>query len=78
MRVSTGDLRVGVDQRAGQPRDRVQQAMLGADGELMDLNGADVRGDDDLALGPDLVADPAHPHLPHIQDAGVARRTFSA
>jgi hypothetical protein len=70
MRVSTGDLRVGVDQRAGQARDRVQQGMLGADGELMGLYGADGGRDDDLAFGPHLVAGPAHPDLPHIQDAG--------
>jgi hypothetical protein len=66
VRVSTLDPGVGVDQRAGQPRDRVQQGVLGGDGELMGLHGGDVRGDDDLAFGPDPVADPAQPHLTDI------------
>jgi len=78
MRVSTGDLRVSVDQRAGQARDGVQQAMLGADGELMGLHGTDAGRDNDLAPGPDLTADPAHPDLPTSRTPGVARTTASA
>ena len=69
VRVSALDPGVGVDQGAGQPRDRVQQGMLGGDGELMGLHGGDVRGDDNLAFGPDLVADPAQPDLSHVQHA---------
>ena len=67
MRVSAGDLGIGVDQRTGQARDRMQQSVLGADRELMRLHGADVRGNHDLAFGPELMADPPHPHLPHPQ-----------
>jgi hypothetical protein len=70
VRVGAGDLGIGVDECARQPGDRVQQGMLGADGDLVGLRGGDVRGHDDLAFGPDLVADPAQPDLPHIQDAG--------
>jgi hypothetical protein len=70
MRVSAGELRIGVNERTGQSRDRVKQGMLGADGELMGLDGADVGGHDDLALGPDLVADPAHPDLTQVQHTG--------
>jgi hypothetical protein len=33
VRVGAAGLRIGVHQRGGQPRDRVQQGMLGAEGD---------------------------------------------
>jgi len=54
------------------------QGMLGADGELVGLHGGDVRGDDDLAFGADLVADPAQPDLPGVQHAGGGPQVLSA
>lgn len=66
VRVAALDPGIGVDERAGQPGDRMQQGMLGRDGDLVGLHDADVRGDDDLALGPDLVPGPPQPNLPGI------------
>ena len=60
-------LRVGVYQRGGQARQRVQQVVLGADRDLVRGDGAGTGVDDDLAFGAQLVADPAEPDL-----AGVA------
>ena len=37
VRVVAAGFGVGVDERGGQPGDRVQQGMLGADGDLMGL-----------------------------------------
>jgi hypothetical protein len=61
--------RVGVNERGGQPGNRVQQSVLSADRDLVRLRGDDVRVENDLAPGADLVADPAEPYLPCIQDA---------
>jgi hypothetical protein len=63
VRIGAGDLDIAVDECARQPGDRVQQAMFGADGDLMGLRGGDIRGHDDLALGLDLVTNPAQPDL---------------
>jgi hypothetical protein len=60
---------VGVDEGSGQPRDGMQQIVLGADGDLVRLPGSDVRADDHLAFGADLVADPAEAYLADIQHA---------
>jgi hypothetical protein len=60
-------LRVGVHQSRRQARDGVDQGVLGIDGDLV---GGHRRGSpvhDDLAFRAQLVADPPHPHLPHIQ-----------
>ena len=70
MRVAAVRRGVGVDERGGQPRDRVQQGVLSADSDLVRLRGGDVRVDDYLAFSADLVADPAQPDLPGIQHAG--------
>jgi hypothetical protein len=43
VRVGALGLGVGVDQRGGQPGDRVQQGVLGADGYFVGLHGGDVR-----------------------------------
>jgi hypothetical protein len=58
-----GSVGVGVDERAGQPGDRVQEIMLGVDRDLVGDRGGDVGRDDDFAFGPQLMADPAQPDL---------------
>jgi hypothetical protein len=57
-------LRVGVHQRGGQPWQRVQQVVLGADRDLVCLHRTGSGVDDDLAFG---VPDPAQPDLAHAQ-----------
>jgi hypothetical protein len=54
---------VGVDERGGQPRDGVQEIMLGVHRDLVSRRGGEAGRDHDLALGPQLVADPAQPDL---------------
>ena len=54
-------LGVGVDERCCQRRDRVQPVVLGADRDLVGADGGDGEVDDDLALGLELMTDPAHP-----------------
>jgi hypothetical protein len=56
-------LRVGVHQRGGQPRQRVQQVVLGADRDLVRLDCADTAIDDDLTFGAQVVPNPAQPDL---------------
>src|SRR6185312_1234633 len=56
-------LRVGVHQRGGQPRQRVQQVVLGADRDLVRLDRADTAIDDDLTFGAQVVPNPAQPDL---------------
>ena len=68
-------LRVGVHQRGGQPWQRVQQAVLGLDRDLVCLDRAGTGVDDDLAFGAQLVPDPAQPDLAHAQHSW--RRTQS-
>ncbi len=51
-------LRVGVYQRGGQTRQRVQQAVLGADRDLVRGDRAGIGIHDDFAFGPQLLADP--------------------
>jgi DNA-binding beta-propeller fold protein YncE len=65
-----GGLRVGVDERGRQPGQRVEQGVLGGDGDLVALDGGVGGVDDDLAFGPELVADPAQTDLPDAQHAG--------
>jgi hypothetical protein len=58
-----GPVWVGVDERAGQPRDGVQEIMLGVHRDLVSRRGGESGRDHDLALGPQLMADPAQPDL---------------
>src|SRR5271170_1766729 len=58
--VITG-LRVGVHYRGSEPRQGMQQGMLRADRDLVGLDRRSGSIDDDLALGAELVADPAQP-----------------
>lgn len=70
-------LRVGMDQRGGQARHRVQQAVLGVNRDLVCLDGAGTWADDDLAFGPQLMADPPQPDLADAQHSlGAAQRLF--
>jgi hypothetical protein len=52
-----------VDDDRGQAGQRVQQGVLGVDGDVVGGDGGDVPADGDLALGPELVTDPAEPIL---------------
>jgi len=52
-----------VHQRCRQPGDRVPQRVLRVVGDPVRLGGGDVRRDDDLAFGAQVVACPAQPHL---------------
>jgi hypothetical protein len=63
MRVGGGLFGVGVDQRGGQPGDRVQQIMLGGHRDLVRRRGGEAGRNHDLALGPELMADPAQADL---------------
>ena len=64
---------VGVHQRGGQPRQRVQQVVLGVDRDLMGLDRAGTGIDDHLAFGAQMVPDPAQPDLADIEHS--RRRT---
>ena len=78
--IASPGLRIGVHQRGGQPRQRVQQVVLGVDCDLVCLDCAGIGVDDDFAFGAQLVPDPAQPHLAHRQapsTPGVARRVCS-
>lgn len=70
-------LRIGVDERGGQPRHGVQEAVLGVDCYLMRLDRAGRGIDDYLTFSPQLVANPPQPHLADVEDSGVERRTCS-
>ena len=48
-------LRVGMHQRSGQARQRMQQVVLGIDRDLVSLDRAGTGIDDDLAFGAQLV-----------------------
>ena len=63
-------LRIGVNERGSQARHGVQEVVLGVDGDLVRLNSASGRIDDDLALGAQLMTNPPQPDLPDIQDSG--------
>jgi len=52
-------LRVGVHQRGGQPRQRVQQVVLGVDRDPVRLDRAGTGIDDHLAFSAQTVYDPA-------------------
>ena len=78
VRVAAVHLGVGVHQRGGQPGERVQQVVLGADRDLVGLDGADAGVDDDLAFGAELVADPAQPDLADPQHPGGGAQGRSA
>ena len=68
-------LRVGVHQRGGQPRQRVQQVVLGINRDLVSLDRAGPGIDEDLAFSAQLVPDPAQPDLADIEHArGRAQR----
>jgi hypothetical protein len=54
---------VGVHERGGQPRDRVQEIMLGGHRDLMRRRSGEIGCDHNLALGPQLMADPAQADL---------------
>src|SRR6266851_8151352 len=69
VRVGSAILGVSVDESGRQPRNGMQQVVLGADRDLVSLDGGDVRADDHFALGADLVPDPAQPYLADIQHA---------
>jgi len=60
-------LRVGVHQRRGQLRQRVQQIVLSADRHLVCLDRAGTSIDDNLAFGTQIVPDPAQPDLANSQ-----------
>jgi hypothetical protein len=47
----------------------MRQLMLCCDGHLMSINRRSVRSDHDLTLGTRLMADPAGPDVPHVQDS---------
>ena len=61
---------IGVDERGGQPRYCMQQIVLRVNGHMVSLDGSGVRIDHDLALGPELMTDPAQSDLADIQDTG--------
>ena len=67
---SVAGLGIGVHESRGQARQGVQQGMLGADCDLMRLNGGGAGVDHDLAFGPQLMADPAQPDLADAEHAG--------
>jgi len=48
----------------------MEQVVLGTDRDLVGPDRAGPGVDDDLAFGPQLVADPPQPDLPHVQHAG--------
>ena len=60
-------LRVGVHQRGGQPRQRMQQVVLGVDRDPVCLDRAGTGIDDDLAFSAQAVPDPAQPDLADIE-----------
>jgi hypothetical protein len=64
-------LRVGMHQGRGQAGQRVQQVVLGVDGDGVGGDGGDGAADGDLAFGPELVADPAEPNLADVMRAGI-------
>jgi hypothetical protein len=70
-------LRVGVHQRRGQPRQRVQQTALGADRDLMGLDSAGTGVNDHFAFGPQLMADPPQPDLADTRHPGSGRSESS-
>ena len=61
---------IGVDQGRGQPRQGVEQVVLGADRDLVRLDRADPGVNDDFALGAQLMSDPPQADLACIKDAG--------
>jgi MFS family permease len=63
-------LRVGVHDDRGQPWQCVQQVVFGVDGDLVRLERGNVAAHDDLALGAQLVTDPAEPDQPGAEHAG--------
>ena len=64
-----GGLRIGVHKRRGQPRNGVQQIVLGVDSHLVRLDGACRGIDNHLALSAKLMADPSQPYLADVQDS---------
>ena len=60
-------LRIGVHQRGGQPRQRMQQVVLGVDRDPVSLDCAGTGIDDDFAFGAQVVPDPAQPDLADIE-----------
>jgi len=71
-------LRVGVHQRGGQPWQRVQQVVLGADRDLVSLHRTGAGVDDDLTFGAQMMPDPAQPDLTNTPvPPGVARNVCS-
>jgi hypothetical protein len=54
MGVRAVNVGVGVDERGGQTRDRMQEGVLGAHRDLMCLGGGDVCLNDNFAFGADL------------------------
>ena len=61
--------RIGVDDGGGQPRDPVQEPMLGLLGHVVAFHHRQRRIDHDLALGPQGVTDPAQPDLAEAEHA---------
>ena len=62
--VARAGLGIGVHQGGGEPGHGVDEPVLGLHGDPVRRDHAELRVDDDLALGPQRVADPAQPHLP--------------
>jgi hypothetical protein len=63
-------LRVGVHQRSAEPRQRVQEVMLGSHRYLVRRDRRRVRVHEDLALGAEPVTDPPQPDLANPQHPG--------
>jgi len=59
-------LRIGMHQRSGQVRQRVQQSVLGVDRHLVSLDRAGIGVDDNFAFGTQMVPNPAQPNLANI------------
>ena len=76
--VAGGRSRVGSHQRAVQPRDRVEQAVFGVDGDLSHLVKRQRRVDLQLGLGVEAMTDPPEPQCPTCRTPAVARRVVSA
>ena len=69
---------VGVDDCAGQTGDRRREVLLGGHRHLVGLGQCEVGAQDEVAIGMQLVADPAQPQPADLDDAGTSARACSA